>query len=252
MNAVLKSQASPLARSGGAYWKETRRPLVSLAFVLPLLALYEGGILVLGPAAVRNGADVWLRHLLDLVGLGSYWLLPLLTVAVLLAWHHTTHKPWKVSAGVLYGMLLESALLGFLLMLVAHVQGSLLHQITAPAAPPAASIQQDAVQMLGSLISFLGAGVYEEVLFRLMLLPVVAALLGCLGMSGALRIGGAIVITSVVFSAAHYLGAHGDAWNTFTFLFRFSAGAFFALLFVHRGFGVAAGSHALYDIFVGL
>ena len=31
------------------YLRESRRPLVSLAFVLPLLALYEGGVLYLGP-----------------------------------------------------------------------------------------------------------------------------------------------------------------------------------------------------------
>src|SRR3990170_3082495 len=48
------------------YWRESQRPLVSLAFVLPLLVVYEGGVLWLGPAAMRNGADVWLRQLLDL------------------------------------------------------------------------------------------------------------------------------------------------------------------------------------------
>ena len=252
MNAVLKTQTTPLARSGSAYWRETRRPLVCLAFVLPLLALYEGGVLVLGPSAIRNGADVWLRQLLDVVGLGSYFLLPLLTVAVLLAWHHTTRQPWKVSAGVLYGMLIESALLGFLLLILAHLQSSLMQQFSATAAPLTTSIQQDAVKILSSLISFLGAGVYEEVLFRLMLLPAVAALLGWLGTNTSLRITGAVILTSLAFSAAHYVGVHGDSWHAFTFFFRFSAGVFFALLFVYRGFGVAAGAHALYDIFVGI
>jgi hypothetical protein len=30
------------------------------------------------------------------------------------------------------------------------------------------------------------------------------------------------------------------------------AGVFFALLFLYRGFGITAGTHALYDILVGI
>ena len=127
MNAVLNQNKQLWTGGwGGQYWQQSRRPLVSLAFILPLLALYEGGVLLLGPSAIRNGADVWLRQLLDQLGLGSYFLLPLLTVAVLMAWHHTSRQPWKVSTGVLYGMMLESALLGLVLLLLAHVQGVLL------------------------------------------------------------------------------------------------------------------------------
>ena len=92
MKAAFSQNRGPLADKLGAYWQQSRRPLASMAFVLPLLALYEVGVLVLGPSAVRNGADVWLRELLDLVGLSSYFLLPVLTLAVLLAWHHTTHQ----------------------------------------------------------------------------------------------------------------------------------------------------------------
>ena len=73
------------------YLEQSRRPLVSLAFIVPLLATYEGGVIYLGPAALRNGADIWLRHLLGLVGFGQYFLLPALTVGLLLAWHHMTH-----------------------------------------------------------------------------------------------------------------------------------------------------------------
>ena len=47
------------------YWTQSRRPLAALAFVLPLLVLYEGGVVILGRQAVRNGADVWLRQFLD-------------------------------------------------------------------------------------------------------------------------------------------------------------------------------------------
>ncbi len=251
MNTGL-SYKSPLAENLGAYWHQSRRPLASMAFILPLLALYEGGVLVLGPSAVRNGADVWLRQLLDFVGLTSYFLLPVLTMALLLAWHHTTRDRWRLSVGVLYGMLLESALLGFMLLLLAHMQGSLLQLVGMPLPSLSFGFRLKAAHLLGTLVGFFGAGIYEEVLFRLMLLPPVAALIGLLGGSPKMRIGGAVVLTSLAFAAAHYVGPYGDRLEWFSFIFRFLAGGFFALLFVYRGFGIAAGAHALYDIFVGV
>ena len=89
------SEENPVAVDalGGDYWQQSRRPLVSLAFVAPLLLIYEAGILWLGPQAMRNGADVWLRQLLDLLGFSQYFLLPLLTVGLLAGWHHVTRQP---------------------------------------------------------------------------------------------------------------------------------------------------------------
>jgi hypothetical protein len=62
----------------------------------------------------------------------------------------------------------------------------------------------------------------------------------------------AILFTSVLFSTAHYIGPGADQFTTFSFLFRAIAGAFFAALFVLRGFGITAGCHAAYDILVGI
>ena len=62
----------------------------------------------------------------------------------------------------------------------------------------------------------------------------------------------AVILTSLLFSAAHYVGPHGEPFDAFSFSFRCIAGAFFAVLFVWRGFGIAAGTHAMYDIFVGI
>ena len=82
-----KSQAAPESQPAGRghrgwwplspeYLEQSRRPLVSLAFIVPLLATYEGGVIYLGPAALRNGADVWLRHLLGLVRLWAIFFAP--------------------------------------------------------------------------------------------------------------------------------------------------------------------------------
>jgi membrane protease YdiL (CAAX protease family) len=58
--------------------------------------------------------------------------------------------------------------------------------------------------------------------------------------------------TSVLFSAAHYVGPFAYDFDWFTFIFRTLAGIFFSLLFVYRGFGIAAGAHAGYDVLVGI
>ena len=113
------------------------------------------------------------------------------------------------------------------------------------------------------MIGMLGAGIYEELLFRLMLLPVAIAAIKACGFSKRTSIVAGIVIVSLIFSAAHYklnfaLGPwhiatpYGEAWQLYSFTFRFLAGVFFAVLFQLRGFGVAAGSHALYDVAVAL
>lgn len=240
---------APLER----YLRESRRPLASLAFIVPLLLLYEGGVVFLGAQAVRNGADVWLRQFLDALGFTQYFLLPALTVGLLLAWHYVTRDGWRVSAGTVYGMLIESAALGLLLVAVARIEGMLAASALQAAPAPAAMIEMAGRgAYLGRMLGYLGAGVYEEMLFRLLLVPPVALVVKQFGLPRAWSIASVVVLTSVIFSAAHYIGPHGEAFDTFTFLFRGTAGALFAVLFVYRGFGIAAGTHALYDIFVSL
>ena len=61
-----------------------------------------------------------------------------------------------------------------------------------------------------------------------------------------------IISTSLVFSLAHYVGGQGEAFSLFGFAFRAVAGMFFCVLFFLRGFGIAVGSHAMYDVIVGV
>jgi membrane protease YdiL (CAAX protease family) len=241
-------------QASGYYWQQSRRPLTCLAFITPLLVLYEGGVLSLGPQAIRNGADVWLRQLLDLMGFGQYFLLPLLAVGILLGWHHTTGQPWRIVPGVLYAMFAECLLLALALVVLARLQGAFLSMFLPAQTewPVSAALYSGALGAAGKVVGFFGAGIYEEVLFRLMLLPLAAAALKLCGCSPRQALIGAVIATSLLFSAAHYLGPHGQPLDASTFLFRFLAGAFFAVLFVYRGFGIAAGSHAFYDILVGL
>jgi hypothetical protein len=62
----------------------------------------------------------------------------------------------------------------------------------------------------------------------------------------------ATLISALIFSAFHYVGAYGDPWQLESFTFRFLAGIAFSALFLLRGFGIAAWTHALYDVFLTL
>lgn len=244
---------SPRPAAAGDYWSESRRPLVSLAFVAPILALYEAGVLFLGTKALRNGADVWLRRFLEALDFGHYFLLPLLTVAILLGWHYTARQPWSVRRDVVSRMFLESVLLAVGLRLLLQVEAVMLAGLGAVLAP-AAAVGGGLRASLGNLVGFLGAGVYEELLFRLVLLSAAVWLLARWGFSATRGAVLAALVTSFVFAAAHYVGPYGDPIELgqfsfwFAALFRFLAGVFFSALFVCRGFGIVVGTHAAYDI----
>ena len=233
---ALQAAAEP-----DTYWSISRRPLTSLVFALPMVMAYEGGVLLLGRGTARNGADVWLRTLLDNFGFGQYFLLPVLTIVGLLAWHHIEHDRWRFSPGVLAGMAGESVLWATVLFGIAILQNRFW--------PLALGLDEGIV---ARLVAFCGAGLYEEVLFRLLLLPAVTWLAARLGAGSVAAAAWGVVGSSVLFSFAHYVGPLGDAFDLHSFTFRFLAGVFFAILFQARGFGIAAGSHAAYDILVGL
>ena len=245
------------AGGDGTYWQLSRTPLTSLVFTLPLVLAYEGGVLLLGRGSPRNGADVWLRQLLDALGFGQYFLLPLLTVVGLLAWQFLAQDRWRLSLAVMPGMVAECVLWAVVLVGVGRLQQSLWPF-------PRGALQWESLlqwgfdagdawpAVLARLIGYCGAGLYEEVLFRLLLLPIAVwafQRLGCTALAAGCW---ALALSSLLFSAAHYVGPLADTFALYSFTFRAVAGLFFAMLFLLRGFGIAAGTHFFYDLLVGL
>ena len=101
------------------------------------------------------------------------------------------------------------------------------------------------------MIGFLGAGLYEEALFRLALIPLIYRGLRLMMVPSFFALTLAVTASSLVFSLAHHAGVPGEAFTWFAFIFRWLAGVFFAWVFVARGFGVAVGTHTAYDLLVG-
>jgi hypothetical protein len=236
--------------SGDEYWHETRQPLVCLLFLAPVLLIYELGVVWTGglePAEVRNRADSWMRSGLQIAGIEHSLVLPASVAVILLAWHVFGRFLWRVRPSAFVGMLAESLLFAFVLILVGQLHNRLFAGTGEP--PAALAVNRETAALA---ISFLGAGLYEEVLFRLMLLPVIYGLLrlGRMppGWAGAL----AVLMTGIAFAAAHHLESPDQPVAPAVFGFRATAGVFFAGLFYWRGFGITVGTHATYDLLVGI
>jgi len=233
------------------YLRGTRHPFTCLLFVLPLLLTYEIGAVALAGSSgegIRNGADAWLRSQLTAYGINFAWTAPILVVAFLVfrcawEWGGRPKQPFAVC----FGMFIECAVLSTLIWALSRNFYPLLEQ----AGVPLNQIQFKPVAT-GQVIQFLGAGIYEEVLFRVGLFGVMYLLVRLTLMPKLFAILLAGVGAALVFSAAHHWGDHGEAMNTAKFLFRTAAGLVFTAIYVTRGLGVAVGTHAGYNILVGV
>jgi CAAX prenyl protease-like protein len=232
-----------------SYWSLSRAPRYSLTFALPLLALYEiSAALVSGRTGVRNGAEVILKQgAQSLVGQsGPVILLALIVAALLFVIARDVRKHGVPRSPVFLGMIGESVVLAAAFGLVIGLVTSKLITSFGLAVP--------ALDQLGlptALMVSLGAGFYEELLFRVLLVS--ALLLVARHALGWGPVAAGIFATlfgALAFSAVHYIGPLGDAVTTQSFVFRTIAGLAFSGLYVTRGFGITAWTHALYDVFL--
>jgi membrane protease YdiL (CAAX protease family) len=94
----------------------------------------------------------------------------------------------------------------------------------------------------------LGAGVYEELFFRLGLVSLFAYFFArVVKVEKATAVLGAFVVSSLLFSLAHFVGRSVEAYE---FVYLFMAGLILAVLFKFRSFAIAVYTHAFYDMFV--
>ncbi len=256
-----------LSSSPSPYWRAARAPRYSLTFAFPLLVAYEALAFTLSHdslAGVRNGADVLLKSVFVLLG-GRNGLLAfgalLVGTGIALVWRDR-RRSGPIEGRVFLGMIVESVVyaLGFGLV-VGTLTGLLLRGLrtAVDAAPLTAALVTHLVPELGrtglatQLMISLGAGIYEELLFRVLLVGGLAwtgrRLFGWgAGGSGLF----ATALGALVFSAFHYVGPYGDRLELSSFAFRAIAGLLFSGLYLLRGFGITAWTHALYDVFLTL
>ncbi len=198
---------------------------------------------------IRNGADVLMKSLFIAIA-GPYGTMlfgaVVIGVAVWLIGRDLRTHGRSLKPGIFGGMLAESLALAVLFGIV--VSG-----ITAKVLAPFAIVASDGP--LGSLgwgtqlMVSLGAGIYEELLFRVILVSALAWFARRVLTLRVLPAGVfATVVGAFIFSAFHYVGPYGDPLEVGSFMFRMIGGLVVSAMYLLRGFGITAWTHALYDV----
>jgi hypothetical protein len=220
--------------------------LTSLVLVFPLFLVYQVGVLWTLP--VLNGADFLTVFLFHNLGLSTgaylaYTAAVAVAFAVALA---VLRRKQRFDPKLIIPVLVESAIYALTMgSLFVFVMTRVLH-VSPRLAGGIAS------QGLGTrFVMSLGAGVWEETIFRLGIMTGAAVLLErVLGLGRWIAVALALLISSVLFSAMHHIPPYGDPLQLGIFVFRVLAGCFFGLVYWSRGFAIAVYTHALYDIYV--
>jgi len=247
---VSSSNPATASAASTGYLAESRRLSTGFLFALPLLLLYELGMLWTG-SEIANGAGVLLRLLVHLATPPGYAMAAfngLVLIAILVAIARTHDRGvslWR--PGLYTAMVLESAVYAVALLFLM----GWLPTVIRPVASAVFSTQADgsrAADLVLEILLSLGAGVYEEIFFRLFLLSGLAAILERLRMNAGMARWIGLLLSSLLFSLFHHVGSLGDPWDLGVVILRTSGGVFLGLLYLWRGIGIAIWAHALYDV----
>ena len=216
----------------------------SALLVFPLFLVYQLAILL--GARGRNGADFITFALILLCDrdFPSYALL-IGSLGVLYAGVLLTLGERRVPAlRLFWPTLLESAVYASLMGLAIQLAIAYFDRLVPILAFGSGPLDVLAISA--------GAGLHEELVFRSGLLAGLIRLLS-LPRFGLGRLAGslaALLASSLVFALVHHVGPGQEPFTLVAFVYRTLAGAIFGVIYLYRGLGVAAWTHALYDVLV--
>lgn len=237
------------ARTGrvfNTYHRLTRTGTYSFIAALPLFILYEVMINLANAgrvAQVRVGAEVWIKQMIPLPGrLGVYALLGIMALVGLIIVFAERKKHISIKPKYFGWMILESAVYAVIVaILVSNVVSALFTMAAGSMARQGLPAQ---------LALSIGAGLYEELFFRVLLVGGLYAILSRILAKRNTAYLASALIGALAFSAVHYIGSLGDPFTLQSFTFRFLFGLALNGLYLVRGFGIAAWTHSLYDVFI--
>lgn len=239
------------------YFRYSRTAYYAVVAALPLLIGYEL-LLTLSDSVtdvqVRNAADVWLRMLLVGLGISPSKATLVMIVGMILSIPLFRSGSVRLVAGYFGLMLVEAIAYGFTLGIVINYILAFLFALFQPAyALVDAALHAAAMPLQGGFLQglalSLGAGLFEELVFRVLLLSALLYVTR-LFLQGWASAAISIVLAAFLFSLAHYLGPLGETLQLHSFLFRWVAGLLFTVLYYLRGFAITAYAHAIYDVWV--
>ena len=208
------------------------RPLDALVFLLPLLAFYEISSLVRPNRVI---AFDLMRRFFELFGHVGMWAPGLGVVVILLATHIASGQKWTIhwrDVGLMYA---EAAALALPLLALNWTIAL-------------SSIGTLSGALLDKMAMGIGAGIYEELVFRLILISLLVMIgADLLRFNDAGVAVAAIAVSAVLFAAHHHPPIGAELFKPETFFFRTIAGVYLSVIFWYRGYGPAAGCHAAYN-----
>ena len=233
--------------NSGSYAKETNTLLYSYLLSLPLLLLYEFLIIISQPGQnliVRISVDSWIKSLFTSIGLDAFSItLFIAALAGLGILYRDRKKLARLNKRYFLYLIIESMVYAILLaFIIFYVVQSILMLDASMALSEMSKLQLFALS--------LGAGLYEELFFRVILISVLVFLISRVLSKKWLTYLVSALIAAFLFSTVHYIGEFGDPFTIGSFLFRFLFGLALNGIYVLRGFGTAAWTHALYDLLV--
>jgi hypothetical protein len=211
-----------------------------LGLTLPIFLLYHLGVVFL---PVRNAADPVTKELNALAehSLLTYAGLTLAIGAAFVVVLAATGQKKALEGKRFVLIALEGTLYAILMRFAAsYIVGSM---TLGP------NIQTRSV--FSGVIMSMGAGFYEEIAFRVGVFGLGALLFKAVFGPGVRRVVLTLVwalVGAACFSAWHYVGSMGDAFDLQSFVFRAVCGLLLTAIFVFRGFAPAVWTHALYDV----
>jgi membrane protease YdiL (CAAX protease family) len=248
-----------------SYAERTSRPIYALVYLLGFMIAFMVGTILIQPSTmtqslsepeVRVVAFIWVQNIMEFLGFTPRAALigtPLVVVVILLALQVTSKTSWRVRFEDMLLMMGESVLLSvplIVLSLLLNPQGAVAN--AAVAGGEGADIQG---LLWSDIVTGIGAGIYEELIFRLVLICLLMlALQDLFGVEKKPAIILSVAISAILFSAHHHIFFanghlhHGETFTVGKFVFRAIAGVYFAVLYAVRGFGITAGTHAFYNI----
>lgn len=244
-----------------SYLENSSAPLTCFLFALPLFLVYHGGLWWLNNFSYlrwANAVDIAIADTLGRLGMAGPLLSFLLVVMVFLVMQATSGKPWhRPPAYTWFLMILESLVLALPVFMLSRLVVRLLNAIPLSALDG----NGDGLSWQVNLILSCGAGVYEEFFFRILVMGGLVVFFDkVLGLKSGWKFALAAALQALLFAASHHLPGGPETVSSLAearqalpvFAFRTAAGVYFAFLYIERGFGIAAGSHAGYDLMVVL
>ena len=226
------------------YWRYSRSAYYSAVAALPLLVIYEI-LIVLSQSrywGIRNAADVWIRTFLMAFDLQAQHITFVLIGISLALIPIAKSRARGIKLKANYFALMFAECLTFSLVLGVVLQ-SILRLGGLSSGGPGSGLMQN-------LALSIGAGLFEEIIFRVILLNLLFLLLSPLFKKKLVAAVFSVLLASFLFSLSHYVGTMADTWQLYSFMFRWVAGLLFTVLYFVRGFAITAYTHALYDIWV--